>query len=128
MGVELTLKAVSLGGYVKLGFGMRENVSQRIGECGICQMIKYQREPGFHHLYRLTPLTSLSVDTLGPLKQDENRNSLIIFIVCNISKLCGLYPTKYTTSTEHIRAVIQWASNFGVTIEIRTDGGCQDGS
>ena len=31
-----------------------------------------------HHLYSLSPLTSLSVDTLGPLKEDENGNSFVI--------------------------------------------------
>jgi hypothetical protein len=44
-----------------------------IGECGICQKIKYQRSPDWedqveNHLYSLSSLTSLSVDTLG-----ENR-------------------------------------------------------
>jgi hypothetical protein len=40
-----------------------------------------------HHLYSLSPLTSLSVDTLGPLKVDKNGNSFIIVIVDNFSKL-----------------------------------------
>ena len=38
-----------------------------------------------HHLYSLSPLTSLSVDTLGPLKFDKNGNSFIIVIVDNFS-------------------------------------------
>ena len=62
LGVERTLNAMSVGGHAWVG--MRKNVSQWICECGICQKIKYQREPGFedkvvHHLYRLTPLASL---------------------------------------------------------------------
>ena len=66
---------------------------------GVCLKIKYQRSPDWedqveHHLFSLSPLTSLSVDTLGPLKVDENGNSFIIVIVDNFSKLIVLYPAK----------------------------------
>ena len=67
-------------------------ISQWIGECVICQKIKYRPNEVVHHLYRLTPLASLSVDALGPLKQNENGNSFIIAIICNFSKLCGIWP------------------------------------
>jgi len=85
--------------------GIRKNVSLRIRKCGVCQNTKYQREQGFddevvHHLYRLTPLIFLSVETVGSLKQDENGNSFIIFIICKFSKLCILYPAKNTISAE----------------------------
>ena len=58
-----------------------------------------------HHLYSLFPLTSLSVDKLGPLKVDENGNSFIIVIVDNFSKLVGLYPAKNTTSKDYLGAL-----------------------
>jgi len=127
-GVERTLKAMSLGGHAWAG--MRQNVSNWIGECSICQKIKFQRLPEWedeveHHLYSLSPLTSLSVDTLGPLKEDENGNSFVIVIVDNFSKLIGLYPAKSTTSKEFISALLQWVSIFGVPKEIRSDGGSQ---
>ena len=59
--VERTLKAISLGGHAWVG--MRINVFQSIGECGICQKIKYVSR-GFedevvHYLYRLILLTSI---------------------------------------------------------------------
>ena len=109
---------------------MRQNVKKWIGECGICQKIKFQRSPDWedqveHHLYSLSPLTSLSVDTIGPLKVDENGNSFIIVIVDNFSKLIGLYPAKYTTSKDYLGALLQWVSIFGVPKEIRSDGGSQ---
>ena len=47
----------------------------------------------------------------GVLMQVQNGiEKPVIFI----SKLCGLYPTKNTTSAEYIRALIQWVSIFGV--------------
>ena len=54
LGVERTLKAMSLGGHAWVG--MRKNVSQWIGECGICQKIKYQREPQFEVMIHLRAL------------------------------------------------------------------------
>jgi hypothetical protein len=68
-GVERTLKAMSLGDHAWAG--MRQNVSNWIDECSICQKIKFQQLPEWEdeverHLYSLSPLTSLSVDTLGP--------------------------------------------------------------
>ena len=78
-----------------------------------------------HHLYSLDPLTSLSVDTLGPLKEDELGNRFIIVVVDNISKLVGLYPARSKTSNEFIHALLQWVSIVGVPKEIRTDEGSQ---
>ena len=75
-----------------------------------------------HHLYSLSPLTSLCVDTFGPLKVDENGNSYIIVIVDNFSKLIGLYPTRNMTSKDYLG---QWVSIFGVPKEIESDGGSQ---
>ena len=77
-----------------------------------------------HHLYSLDPLISLSVDTLGPLKEDELGNRFIIVIMDNFS-LIGLYPAQNTTSKEFVHALLQWVSIFGVPKEIRTNGGSQ---
>ena len=78
---------------------MRQDVTRMISECSIRQKLKYQREPNWedavdHHLYSLDPLTSLSVDTLGPLKEDKSGNRFIIVIVDNFSELVGLYRPK----------------------------------
>ena len=76
-------------------------------------------------MYSLSPLTSLSVDTLGSLKLDENGDSFIIVIVNNFSKLIELYPAKNTTSKDCLGELLQWVSIFGVHKEIRSDGGSQ---
>jgi hypothetical protein len=74
--------------------GMRKNVTYWINECGVCQKIKYQRDPYRedeveHHLYDLDPLRSLSLDTLGPLPEDVLGNKYIILIMDNFSKFVG---------------------------------------
>ena len=88
LGVEHTLQTISLGGHSWAG--IRQSVSNWIGECGICQKITYQRPPDCqdqveHHLYCLSPLTSLAVHTLD--------HYIYLFFV-NFSKLIGLYPAR----------------------------------
>ena len=65
------------------------------------------------------------MDTLGPLKEDENGNSFVIVIVDDFSTPVGLYPSKITTSKEYVNALLQWVSIFGVPKEIRSDVGSQ---
>ena len=62
-----------------------------------------------YHLYSLSPLTSLSVNTPGPLKEDENENCFIIVVVDNFSKLIGLYPAKKTP----LRTILERLYNGG---------------
>ena len=56
--------------------GMRQEVVDWISECGICQKIKWQNpvnweDEAIHHLYSINPLEELSIDTVGPLPEDE---------------------------------------------------------
>ena len=94
-GCEAHIQVYVLGGYACVG--MRKNLNEWISP--------YQHEPGFekevfHRLYRLTPLTSLSVHKLGRVKEDEDRSSYIIIFICKSFKVCGLYPIKNMTSAD----------------------------
>jgi hypothetical protein len=112
--------------------GMRQEVTQWINECGICQKCKHYRvkhptweDEAEHHLYSGEPLSSLSMDTVGPLPEDELGNRYIMVIMDNFSKFVGLYPTKSTTAKECAQSFLQWIGVFGVPKEIRSDGGSQ---
>ena len=77
-----------------------------IEECVICQKIKLRTGPMWrdeieHHLH-LEPLASLSVDTMGPLPEDDNGFLFIVVIVDNFNKFVGLYPARSTTSQDFI--------------------------
>ena len=109
---------------------MRKDVTKWIEECAICQKIIWREGPIWqdqieHHLYHLDPLASLSVDTLGPLPEDENEFAYIVVIVDNFSKFVGLYSARSTTSNDFINAFMQWVGVFRVPKEIRSDGGSQ---
>ena len=43
-----------------------------------------------HQLYSLTLLQELSIDTLGPLPEDEFAKRYIVLVVDNFSKFVGL--------------------------------------
>jgi hypothetical protein len=67
----------------------------------------------------------LSIDTLGPLPEDNDGFKYIVVIVDNFSKFVGLYACRNVTSEEYVKAMIQWVGIFGVPEQIRTDGGSQ---
>ena len=86
----------------------------------MCNLSENQLQTGplrrdeIEHLYHLEPLVSLSVDTLGPLPEDDYRFYFIVVIVDNFSKFVGLNPERSTTSKDLIGALIQWVGIFGV--------------
>ena len=88
--------------------GMKEDLKKYISECIICQKIKWKRPEDWedlvdHHLY-VTPLQELSIDTLGPLPEDEFGMRYIILCVDNFSKFVGRYPEKTVSTLEFVRA------------------------
>jgi hypothetical protein len=96
-----------------------------INKCGICQKIKYRRDPHWEDDTCTVCIKALSVDTHDPLPEDENGNKHVILIVDDFSKFVGLYPSRSTTSEEFARALLQWVAVFGVPTQIRTDGETQ---
>ena len=81
---------------------MKKDLKKYISECIICQKIKWQRPSDWedlvdHHLYSVTPLQELSIDTLGPLPEVEFVMRYIIHIVDNFSTM---YPAKNTSTLE----------------------------
>jgi len=70
-------------------------------------------------------MQSLSIDTLGPLPEDNLGNKYILGIVDNFSKFIHLFPTRSTTAVEYISALVKHIGLFGLPQSIRTDGGSQ---
>ena len=71
---DLTYKALKFSGHNWMG--MKDQLKKYIYECTICQKIKWQipengKDLVDHHLYSVSPLSEISIDTLGPLPEDE---------------------------------------------------------
>ena len=75
-----------------------------------------------HHLCSVTPLQELSIDTLGPLPEDEHEMRYIILIVDDFSTFVGLYPAKTVSTLEFVNAILSWVGIFGVS-KLESDGG-----
>ena len=98
---------------------MKDQLKKFITECTICQKIKWQRPANWediveHDLYSVAPLAELSIDTLGPLPEDEAGMRYIILIVDNFSKFVGLYPANSTSTRDFVKAFLSWVGIFGV--------------
>jgi hypothetical protein len=108
---------------------MKEEVSNFINSCVICQKIKRSsnmfKGVSEHHLYGNYPMEALSADTIGPLPSDKYGNTYILGIVDNFSKYIELYPTISTTAMEYVSCFVKHVGQFGVPKKLRTDGGTQ---
>jgi len=105
---------------------MKDQLKKYITECTIGQNIKWQRPANKedivdHYLYSVSPLSKLSIDTVGPSPEDEWWMRYIILIVNNFSKFVGLYPVS-TSTLEFIRAFLSWVGIFGAKT-LRSEGG-----
>ena len=84
---------------------MKDDLKTYISKCIICLKIKWNRPADWedlvdHHFFSVIPLQELSIDTLGPLPEDEFSMRYIILIVDNFSKFVGLCPAKNTSTLE----------------------------
>ena len=75
LGYDRTYKALKILGHNWLV--MKDLLKMYISECTIYQKIKWKRSENWkdiadHHLYSVSPLSQLSIDTLGLLPEDES--------------------------------------------------------
>ena len=109
--------------------GFQKEVKTFIRNCPMCQKIKRTDIPVVHtqqySLHGKVPMSSISVDSVGPLPEDINGNKHILVIIDNFSKYSMLYATKSTTALEYVQCILQFMGIFGVMKQIRSDGGTQ---
>jgi hypothetical protein len=109
--------------------GMKSDLTTWISECLVCQKFKYSQDnPTYestYHIHGNQPMKSLSIDTIGPLPEDQFGNRYIIGIVDNFSKFINLFATKSTTAIEYVSSLLRHIGIFGIPTSIRTDGGTQ---
>jgi hypothetical protein len=109
--------------------GAKSDIAHFISECLCCQKFKYSKDKSSgertHHIHGSYPMHSLSLDTIGPLPEDQFGNKYILGIVDNFSKFINLFPTRSTTAIEFVSALVKHMGTFGIPKSIRTDGGTQ---
>jgi len=71
------------------------------------------------------PMERLNIDTIGPLKEDEDGNTYLIAIIDCFSRWVGLYPVKDVTATEAVKALLDHFAIFGCPTQLLSDNGSQ---
>lgn len=108
---------------------MKKDIQDYVSKCPICQKLKSQGEPRVvtegYTLAGSAAMEDISVDTIGPLLEDEDGNKYILHIMCSFSKFNYLKPAKSTDAMSYIRGIMEWIGLFGVPKRVRSDGGTQ---
>jgi hypothetical protein len=126
-GINQTIQLLNRGN--KYWKGRFEDIRAFILNCPICQKVKSRPVPDLiltkYHIHGNYPMENLSVDSVGPLPDDENGNKFILVIIDNFSKYVTLYATKSTTAVSYCQALVHHMGIFGICSKIRSDGGSQ---
>jgi hypothetical protein len=109
---------------------MRSDVTQFIAACPICQKLRHRRAPhaaafGSKLRYNPHPWHSASIDTVGPLPQDDFGFKHIIVIIDSATKYAFLYPARDATAQSAAHALLALAGLFRMPAVIRSDNGPQ---
>ena len=70
-----------------------------------------------------SPLERLTVDTVGPLPQDEEGNKWIIVIVDTFSRYIQLYAAKDSTACCASKSLFHFICTYGIPSELLSDNG-----
>lgn len=107
---------------------LTEKVRKRIQKCAWCQKDRLKAptvEPKRNVLSVTEPFTSISIDTMGPLPEDEEGNQFIIVVVDDFTRYCELFPAPDTTAQSAAKALVATTGRYGRISHVRSDGGSQ---
>ena len=107
---------------------MREHVKAFIKTCPCCQKMSQVRVPIHTHPFSLSsfePMERLAIDTIGPLKADDDGHKYIVVIIDCFSRWVELYATKEATGIEAARALYQHMGRYGTCAQLISDNGSQ---
>jgi len=107
---------------------MREHVKKFIKTCPSCQKMSRLRTPiktlGFTTA-SMTPMTRVSIDTIGPLPVDEDGNEYIIVIIDSFTRWVELYACSGADAQEAVKALLSYIKTFGQPSQLLSDNGTQ---
>lgn len=107
---------------------LREKVKERIQSCAWCQKDRIPApmvQPQLNVLSTTEPFTSVSIDTMGPLPEDEDGNRFIIVVIDDFTRYVELFAASDTTAQSAAKALVSITGRYGRIRHIRSDGGSQ---
>ena len=120
--VEQKMKAAGIRGSY-----LREHIKFVIDRCGLCQKLD-------HGATIVAPNASItsqesgeewSIDTVGPIEEDEDGNQYIIAAIDGFSRSVFMKPTKTASAEEAAQFILELAGIFGLPKAFRSDNGPQ---
>ena len=108
--------------------GMRGHVRQFLRQCPNCQKNSFNTAPVYTAPFTLSttePMQTISIDTIGPIKQDEEGYQHILVIVDNFTRWTELAALKSVEAKEMAEHLVNYCGRFGFPAEILTDNGTQ---
>ena len=106
---------------------MKNYVKQHIRGCIDCLFLK---DPGGKRSGQLHPIpagrrpfATIHIDHYGPLERTMAANSMILVVICNLTKYVKLYPMKSANTSDVITALSEFSLNYGLPERIICDQG-----
>ena len=125
-GAELTRSRLEKQGHVWTG--MRAHIRQAIAECPCCQKMS-QIKPAIHvppqTLAAYAPMVKISMDTIGPLDEDENGFKYVLVIIDHFTRWVELSASRTVGAEEVTPLLLAYFGRYGFAETVSTDGGTQ---
>lgn len=107
---------------------MRKHVRKFIQQCPICQVTSDKKlavkvAPFTRAAYE--PMEVLNIDAIGPLPEDESKNTYILVVIDCFSRWVELFGVPDTSALSAAKVLIQHCGRFGIPALIRSDRGSQ---
>ena len=126
-GVEKTIQKLT-DKKVQSWFKMREHVKQYIKHCPVCQKLDQRAvtiSPTPFTLASNAPMQSLSVDSIGPLPEDEFGNVHILVIIDDFTRFVELYAIRDVSAFHAAKVLLNHLGRYGAPNKLRSDRGSQ---
>jgi hypothetical protein len=107
---------------------MEQDVQAFIASCATCQKVRKERGNVVAATRTISVedvFETVSVDTVGPLPQDERGNQYILVMIDSFSRLAELFPMKSTKAVEAAEGLLWLVARYGAPKYVRSDQGSQ---
>ena len=111
--------------------GMDEDIKNYIEKCDFCQKNTFIKAINNDivtmpfSLASYAPFERICVDTIGPIKTDDETKKFILVIIDAFSRFIQLHAISDTTAITAVDSIMNWIGHFGIPSEVVSDNGTQ---
>ena len=108
--------------------GMRGHVRKFVRQCACCQKMSVIKLDASTQAYSLSSYKvgdMINVDTVSMGEEDEDGMKHVLVIIDTFSRWVKLFPVRTLDAKTAAACIVQYCTDFGTPLAIRTDGGGQ---